>query len=209
MENTPYGRGDGAPRCRDEPLLSMDETGDARRSRVCEGSQLHGAPPERMGVWESRRIVAWGLILPALAIAAAQFAGPLSLALLLAYPLNVVRIARRLQREGESRPWTLAPFPDAREVPRGGWLAPLPLGQTHRKSLRDRRTQTRFRRPYACGNPFPRPGIGARWVPKTRATMFYHCPKRLENSALGAASALSLNPYRVEKRGGLSHDVLV
>ena len=27
-----------------------------------EGSQLHSAPPERMGVRESRRIVAWGLI---------------------------------------------------------------------------------------------------------------------------------------------------
>jgi len=88
-----------------------------------EGSQLHGAPPERMGVRESRRIVAWGLILPALAIAAAPFAGPLSLALLLAYPLNVVRIARRLQREGESRPWTLAFFLMLAKFPEAvGWL---------------------------------------------------------------------------------------
>jgi len=88
-----------------------------------EGAQLHGAPPERMGVRESRRIVAWGLILPALAIAAAPFAGSLSLALLLAYPVNVIRIARRLQREGESRPWTLAFFLMLAKFPEAvGWL---------------------------------------------------------------------------------------
>ena len=88
-----------------------------------EGAQLHGAPPERMGVRESRRIVAWGLILPALAIAAAPFAGPLSLVPLLAYPVNVIRIALRLRREGESRPWTLAFFLMLAKFPEAvGWL---------------------------------------------------------------------------------------
>ena len=88
-----------------------------------EGSHLHGAPPERMGVRESRRIVAWGLILPALAIAAAPVTGRLSLLLLLAYPLNVIRIARRLRSEGQSRPWTLAFFLMLAKFPEAtGWL---------------------------------------------------------------------------------------
>ena len=88
-----------------------------------EGSHLHGAPPERMGVRESRGIVAWGLILPALAIAAAPVTGRLSLLLLLAYPLNVIRIARRLRSEGQSRPWTLAFFLMLAKFPEAiGWL---------------------------------------------------------------------------------------
>lgn len=88
-----------------------------------EGAYLHGAPPERMGVRESRRIVAWGLLLPALAIAAAALTGGLSLLLLLAYPLNVIRISRRLRREGQSRPWTLAFFLVLAKLPEAmGWL---------------------------------------------------------------------------------------
>lgn len=88
-----------------------------------EGSHLHGASPERMGVRESRRIVAWGLILPALAVAAAPVTGRLSLLLLLAYPLNVIRIARRLRSEGPSRPWTLAFFLMLAKFPEAiGWL---------------------------------------------------------------------------------------
>jgi GT2 family glycosyltransferase len=88
-----------------------------------EGSHLHGASPERMSVRESRRIVAWGLILPALAAAAAPVTGWLSLLLLLAYPLNVIRIARRLRSEGQSRPWTLAFFLMLAKFPQAiGWL---------------------------------------------------------------------------------------
>ena len=88
-----------------------------------EGSYLHGAPPERMGVRESRRIVAWGLILPALSIAAIPVTGRLSLLALLAYPLNVIRIARRLRSEGQSRPWTLAFFLMLAKFPEAiGWL---------------------------------------------------------------------------------------
>ncbi len=88
-----------------------------------EGAYLHGAPPERMWVRESRRIVAWGLLLPALAIAAAPVTGGLSLLLLFAYPFNVIRIARRLRREGQSRPWTLAFFLMLAKLPQAiGWL---------------------------------------------------------------------------------------
>jgi GT2 family glycosyltransferase len=88
-----------------------------------EGAYLHGAPPERMGVRELRRIVAWGLLLPALALAATPVTGGLSLLLLLAYPLNVIRIARRLRGEGQSRPWTLAFFLMLAKLPEAlGWL---------------------------------------------------------------------------------------
>jgi len=88
-----------------------------------EGAHLHGAPPESMGVRESRRIVAWGLVLPVLAIGAGPVTNGLSLGLLLAYPLNIVRIARRLRREGHTRPWTLAFFLMLAKFPEAiGWL---------------------------------------------------------------------------------------
>jgi len=88
-----------------------------------EGAYLHGAPPERMGVRESRRIVVWGLLLPILAIAAAPVTRGLSFLVLLAYPLNVVRIAQRLRREDQSRPWTVAFFLVLAKLPEAlGWL---------------------------------------------------------------------------------------
>lgn len=88
-----------------------------------EGAHLHGAPPERMSVRESRRIVVWGLVLPAFTLATAAVTGCGSLLLLLAYPLNVIRIARRLQRDGQSRPWTLAFFLMLAKFPQAiGWL---------------------------------------------------------------------------------------
>lgn len=88
-----------------------------------EGAAMHGAPPERHWVRESRRAVMWGLVLPILAIAASPFSKGLSLALLLLYPLNLVRIARRLSRAGEPRPWTVATFLVLSKFPEGqGWL---------------------------------------------------------------------------------------
>lgn len=88
-----------------------------------EGAAMHGAPPERHWVRESRRAVMWGLVLPILAIAASPFTKGLSLALLLLYPLNLVRIARRLSRAGEPRPWTVATFLVLSKFPEGqGWL---------------------------------------------------------------------------------------
>ncbi len=88
-----------------------------------QGADLHGAPPERMWVRESRRTVAWGLLLPVLAVAFAPATSGLSLLLLLAYPFNVARIARRLRSEGQSRPWTLAFFLMLAKLPEAiGWL---------------------------------------------------------------------------------------
>ena len=97
----------------------------ARRAghAYAEAAHMHGNTEERMGVNESRRIVAWGLVLPALALGGAPQTGGWTLLLLLAYPLNVVRIARRLRSEGQSRPWTLAFFLMLSKVPEAlGWL---------------------------------------------------------------------------------------
>lgn len=88
-----------------------------------EGAAMHGAPPERHSVKESRRAVMWGLVLPILAIAATPFTKTLSLGLLLLYPLNLARIAKRLSQEGEPRPWTVATFLVLSKFPESlGWL---------------------------------------------------------------------------------------
>jgi GT2 family glycosyltransferase len=60
-----------------------------------EGAHLHGAPPERHWVRESRRALLWGAALPALIAIAALVAGPAALLLLLAYPAQVIRLAAR------------------------------------------------------------------------------------------------------------------
>lgn len=88
-----------------------------------EACHLHGAEPEKMGVRESRRIVAWGIVLPAVAILAAPVTNGASLLLLLAYPFNVIRIAWRLRHEEQRRPWTLAFFLMLGKFPEAvGWL---------------------------------------------------------------------------------------
>ncbi|MGE5658578.1 MAG: glycosyltransferase [Actinomycetota bacterium] len=65
-----------------------------------EGAWLHGQPPERHWVKESRSIWLWGLILPLLAVVAAPFTQGGSLLLLLPYPLLAYRIDRAMQRRG-------------------------------------------------------------------------------------------------------------
>jgi GT2 family glycosyltransferase len=93
-----------------------------RRSRraghaFAEGAALHGRSPERHWVAESRRALAWGVGLPALALGLAALT-PFGLLLLLAYPGQVLRLALR---EGPRRlaAWerafflTLGRFPEA------------------------------------------------------------------------------------------------
>ena len=60
-----------------------------------EGAQLHGAPPERHWVKESRRALMWGLWIPVAAISLTLFLGNWGLAMLLVYPAQVVRLAVR------------------------------------------------------------------------------------------------------------------
>jgi len=88
-----------------------------------EGAHMQGASAERHWVRESRRVAVWGLLLPLVAFAAAPFTAGLSPLLLLAYPLNVIRIARRLRKEGHARPWTLAFHLVLGKIPQAaGWL---------------------------------------------------------------------------------------
>lgn len=60
-----------------------------------EGAALHGAGPERHWVSETRRAVIWGLGVPLLALVLAGFWLPMGLLVLLAWPAQVVRLARR------------------------------------------------------------------------------------------------------------------
>lgn len=68
----------------------------ARRAghAFAEGAALHGATPERHWVKETRRALIWGLALPSAALAAAA-ATPAGWLILLAYPLQILRLARR------------------------------------------------------------------------------------------------------------------
>lgn len=67
----------------------------ARRAghAFAEGAALHGAGPERHWRAETRRALVWGLGLPMAALALGAVAMPAGFALLLAYPLQVVRLA--------------------------------------------------------------------------------------------------------------------
>jgi len=60
-----------------------------------EGAALHGAPPERHWLRESRRAWLWGLGIPLLIVLASVLLGPWGLLLLLIYPLQAARLARR------------------------------------------------------------------------------------------------------------------
>jgi GT2 family glycosyltransferase len=61
-----------------------------------EGAALHGAPPERHFVRETRSALAWGAALPAAALLGALLVGPWALVLLAAWPLQILRLAPRL-----------------------------------------------------------------------------------------------------------------
>jgi GT2 family glycosyltransferase len=68
-----------------------------------EGSAMHGAPPERHWVRETRKITFWGGLLPA---AALLLAGPTlgaSLLLLAGYPVSAGRVYRHHRRRGRAR----------------------------------------------------------------------------------------------------------
>jgi glycosyltransferase involved in cell wall biosynthesis len=81
------------------------------------GAALHGAPPERHWVRESRRIWFWGLILPAAVLIAALEFGWWPLVLLAVYPLQFLRIGVRGPRTPRENWWwagavVLAKFPE-------------------------------------------------------------------------------------------------
>jgi len=65
------------------------------------GASMHGQPPERHWVRERRRIIVWGFLYPAILLALAWPTWGLSLLGLLIYPVQVLRIARKMH----GRPW--------------------------------------------------------------------------------------------------------
>jgi GT2 family glycosyltransferase len=82
-----------------------------------EGAYLHGAPPERHWVRESRSARIWGLAVPLGVLVLALCFGPWAFVLLLIYPLQVVRLAARGARSARENWWyagslVLGKFPE-------------------------------------------------------------------------------------------------
>lgn len=84
-----------------------------------EGAAMHGAPPERHWVAETRRAVLWGAVLPLVAVLG-MLVTPWSLGLLLAYPLQMLRLSRRYGWE-RAVFTVLAKFPEAQGVLEYHW----------------------------------------------------------------------------------------
>ena len=74
-----------------------------------EGAALHGAPPDRHWVTETRRAILWGAVLPVLIVILSVLAPALAALLALAYPAQILRLAAR---RGISRraSWEIAFF---------------------------------------------------------------------------------------------------
>lgn len=69
------------------------------------------------------KTLVWAFALPIAALGLSSVSGGASLALLLLYPLNTARIAMRVRRDGERRPWTVATFLMLSKLPEAlGWL---------------------------------------------------------------------------------------
>lgn len=83
----------------DAQMLRFDQWW--KRSRraghaFAEGAALHGAPPERHWVRETRRAVLWGGLLPLLGVIVAVIFSPWSLLAGLIYPVQWLRLSRRM-----------------------------------------------------------------------------------------------------------------
>jgi GT2 family glycosyltransferase len=70
-----------------------------------QGADLHGAPPERHNVRESRSAWFWGLGLPLFAFMCTALIGPFGLVVFAVYPLQVVRLALRGDRSTRENWW--------------------------------------------------------------------------------------------------------
>lgn len=81
-----------------------------------EGVRLHGAPPERHWVRESRSAWLWGAAIPLVVLLAAALVGPAALWGLAIYPAQVARLGLRLQGSAKLR-WARAFFLVAGKFP--------------------------------------------------------------------------------------------
>jgi glycosyltransferase involved in cell wall biosynthesis len=73
-----------------------------------QGAAMHGAPPELHGVLESRRAWIWGLGIPIALLILAPLMGWWALCVLVAYPLQVIRLALRGRRVVVRENWLRA-----------------------------------------------------------------------------------------------------
>jgi GT2 family glycosyltransferase len=83
-----------------------------------EGAHLHGEPPERHRVNESRRVWIWGLGIPLVAVSFVLLLGGWGMAVLLAYPVQFIRLAMHGAQSGKKNWWhalflVLGKFPEA------------------------------------------------------------------------------------------------
>lgn len=74
-----------------------------------EGAWLHGSPPERHFVAQTRRAVLWGGAIPLL-ILGASVAKPELAVVLAIYPLQWLRVGLKLKRQGQVLPWTQSAY---------------------------------------------------------------------------------------------------
>ncbi len=94
-----------------------------KRTRRCgyayaEGAHLHGHPPERHRVTESRRVWLWGLVIPFVVMGSVLAFGAWGLITLLAYPLQFIRLTLRGTQSVRINGWRalfllLGKFPEA------------------------------------------------------------------------------------------------
>ena len=86
----------------------------ARRTghTYAQGVALHGASPERYKIRELRRTLIWGVLLPLVALIGAVLVTPWCLALLLAYPLQILRLTWRGMPMGHAACLVLGKFPE-------------------------------------------------------------------------------------------------
>lgn len=93
---------------------------------AAEGMVMHGQAPERHGVMQALRALAWGLAMPVLILLLSVFVTPWAGVLALLYPLQVIRLALRDVAEGRAA-WmrafflTLIKFPETIGVLEYAW----------------------------------------------------------------------------------------
>lgn len=91
-----------------------------------QGAARHGAPPERHWVTETRRALLWGVLLPLGIVLGALLWWPMAL-LALAYPVQVLRLARR------SGDWSWALFTVLGKFAEGGGALRYYLDRARRR----------------------------------------------------------------------------
>ncbi len=82
------------------------------------GAHLHGAPPERHYILQSRRAQVWGIYIPIVCLLVGAIFGPWGWLAFLVYPLNILRKMSALRgslRERAMLAWffTIVHFPES------------------------------------------------------------------------------------------------